>query len=124
VAIFSGRVTSSYPNEVVTFNNNVKLSDITDAIRAGKYVIIFVEGKSPLLLESVDLLNNYAVFESLYQQGSTLSIYDFTDNFNTSQTATNVTLNHRTEYFLPTVTTTDNDKILKVVNGVWTAVTP
>lgn len=124
VAIFSGRITSSYPDEVMTFNNGVKLSDITDAIRAGKYVIIFVEGKSPLLLAVADLLNNYAVFESFYQEGTTFSVYDFTDSFTTSQSATSVTLNHRTKYFLPTVNASDNDKILKVVNGVWTAVTP
>ena len=122
IATFTGSKTGNYPNERLAFDNGVTLADITAAVLAGKYVVIITAN----VTFTLDIVNgtNSAQFIGFYEDSSAVQYYDFTDVFNVNQSDTNIKINHRTAYYLPLVTTTDNDKILKVVNGVWTAVTP
>lgn len=122
IAVFTGSITGNYPNERLAFNNGVKLSDITAAVTSGKYVVILTESTT-FLLDQITGADS-ATFESFYEENNLIRFYDFTDVFTTSQSDTNVKVNRRDSAFLPMVSTTDNDKILKVVNGVWTAVSP
>lgn len=120
-AVFSGTISGNYPNEKLNFDNGVKLSDITSAVLSGKYVVII----TPVVTFSLDRKDvNNCVFEGFFETNNTIIFYDFNDIYNQAQSSTQVSLTRRDTAMLPYVYSTDNGKILKVVDGVWTAVTP
>lgn len=124
IAVFSGSISGNTPNRKLNFANGVKLSDITAAIQAKKFVVIVTPSGTFELDEYDATGSGYAVLNCVKEDNNIISFMFFTDVFNISQDSTFVSITDRSTPYLPSVTTDDNDKILKVVNGKWTAVTP
>lgn len=124
IAVFSGTVSGNTPNLKLLFANDVKLSDITAAVQANKFVVIVTPQGTFNLDEYDPTGSGYAIFNCIKEDNNTISFMFFTDVFNADQNATQINITDRTTPYLPRVNATDNDKILKVVNGKWTAVTP
>lgn len=105
-------------------NNRLK-----NKVKMGKYTV--VHKKSNVLIEGVPKLPSASTLEygeiaiNYAQSGETLSIRNSADQvvpFPSKPTVEKMINEHGGG--LPAVTASDNGKILRVVNGVWSAATP
>ena len=107
-----------------TFSNGVTRKNVNDMCGANKPPVVIRDTTQGVYLFHLGAANSYRMFGGVVKRGDILfavSCYYDTMSGASSSSASFEMVSIPT---LPTVTASDNDKILKVVNGVWTAVTP